>query len=153
MVRSPPLPIPTRSASQQFNIYHFVYESRVENCLCGVSGILIWIFLHRRLRRFYAARRSEARASGHFLPFSSPAAARTRTSHIRRKTSVEPTSRSRENMAECEWLRPCLDGLIVRAARLSGLLWPPAAPESSRLASPRPPATAQSPRTSPDQLG
>jgi hypothetical protein len=46
--------------------------------LCGVSGILIWIFLHRRRRRFYAARHSEARASGHFLPFSSPGAASTR---------------------------------------------------------------------------
>ena len=38
---------------------------------------MIWIFLHRRWRRFYAARRLEARASGHFLPFSSPAAAST----------------------------------------------------------------------------
>jgi hypothetical protein len=25
--------------------------------LCGISRILIWIFLHRRRRRFYAARR------------------------------------------------------------------------------------------------
>src|SRR5215831_19236996 len=46
--------------------------------LCGVSGISIWIFLHRRRRRFYAEGHSEARASGHFLPFSSPAAASTR---------------------------------------------------------------------------
>ena len=45
--------------------------------LCGVSRILVLIFLHQRRRRFYAARRSEARASGHFLPFSSPAAAST----------------------------------------------------------------------------
>jgi hypothetical protein len=45
--------------------------------LLGVSGILIWIFLHQRLRRFYAGRRSEARASGRFFPFSSSAAAST----------------------------------------------------------------------------
>jgi hypothetical protein len=37
-----------------------------------------FVFLHRRRRRFYAARRSEARASQHFLPFSSLAAASTR---------------------------------------------------------------------------
>jgi hypothetical protein len=37
--------------------------------LCGISRIMIWIFLHQRRRRFYAARRSEARASGHFCLF------------------------------------------------------------------------------------
>jgi hypothetical protein len=39
--------------------------------LCGVSRILVLIFLHKRRRRFYAARRSEARASEPFLLFSS----------------------------------------------------------------------------------
>jgi hypothetical protein len=46
--------------------------------LCGVSRIVVWIFLHQRRRRFYASRRSEAGASGPFLPFSSPVAASTR---------------------------------------------------------------------------
>jgi len=32
--------------------------------------LVVRIFLHRRRRRFYAARRSEARTSGPFLPFS-----------------------------------------------------------------------------------
>src|SRR5262245_49921343 len=39
--------------------------------------VLIRIFLHRRRRRFYAARHSEARASVPFLPFSSSAAEST----------------------------------------------------------------------------
>jgi hypothetical protein len=43
--------------------------------LCGVSRIVVRIFLHQRRRRFYAARRSEARASENILPFSSHAAA------------------------------------------------------------------------------
>jgi hypothetical protein len=47
--------------------------------LSGVSRIVVWIFLHQRRRRFYVARRWEARASGYFLHFSSPAAASTRT--------------------------------------------------------------------------
>jgi hypothetical protein len=38
----------------------------------GVCRIVVWIFLHRRWRRSYAARRSEARASGHFFPFFKP---------------------------------------------------------------------------------
>src|SRR5215510_5576273 len=46
--------------------------------LCGVSGILIWIFLHQRRRRFYAARRLEARASRTFLPFSRSVSASAR---------------------------------------------------------------------------
>src|SRR5262245_16525997 len=37
--------------------------------LCGVSRILVRIFLHKRRRRFYAARRSEARASEPFCFF------------------------------------------------------------------------------------
>src|SRR5215468_12304131 len=37
--------------------------------LCGVSWILVRFFLHKRRRRFYAARRSEARASGPFCFF------------------------------------------------------------------------------------
>src|SRR5882672_1130726 len=36
---------------------------------CGVSRIVVRIFLHQRQRRFYAARRSEARASEPFLHF------------------------------------------------------------------------------------
>ena len=59
--------------------------------LCGVSGFLIWIFLHRRRRRFYAARRSEARANGHFLPFSSPAAASTRSTDTLTGTVTDET--------------------------------------------------------------
>src|SRR5882672_5652839 len=47
---------------------------------CGASRIVVRIFLHRRWRRYYAARRSEARASGPFLPFSSSVAASTRWS-------------------------------------------------------------------------
>jgi len=35
-----------------------------------VSRIGIWVFLHRRWRRFYAGRRSEARAIGAFLSLS-----------------------------------------------------------------------------------
>src|SRR5262245_25277423 len=46
--------------------------------LCGVSRILVRIFLHKRRRRFYAARRSEARASEPFLLFSSSFPASTR---------------------------------------------------------------------------
>src|SRR5215475_13790898 len=34
--------------------------------------IVVWIFLHRRRRRFYAARRREARASGLFYRFHAP---------------------------------------------------------------------------------
>src|SRR5215471_17425520 len=40
--------------------------------LCGVSRIVVWIFLHRRRRRFYPARRSEARASGLFFDYVTP---------------------------------------------------------------------------------
>src|SRR5262249_36162549 len=44
---------------------------------CGVSRILVRIFFHKRRRRFYAARRSEVRASEPFLLFSSPFPAST----------------------------------------------------------------------------
>jgi hypothetical protein len=47
------------------------------NRMSNQSAEGLRIFLHQRRRRFYAARRSEARASQHFLPFSSLAAAST----------------------------------------------------------------------------
>jgi hypothetical protein len=37
--------------------------------LCGVSRILVWIFLHRRRRRFYAARRSGGESERAFFAF------------------------------------------------------------------------------------
>src|SRR5262245_27383402 len=48
--------------------------------LCGISRISIWIFLHRRRRRLYAARRREARAGGPFLLFSRAVSASTHLS-------------------------------------------------------------------------
>src|SRR5215510_3623138 len=50
--------------------------------LCGVSRILVRIFLHKRRRRFYAARRSEARASEPFLLFSSSFPASTQLIYL-----------------------------------------------------------------------
>jgi hypothetical protein len=50
--------------------------------LCGVSRIVVRIFLHQRRCRFYAAHRSEARASRNILPFSSLAAASTHLTRV-----------------------------------------------------------------------
>jgi excisionase family DNA binding protein len=44
--------------------------------------------LHRQRRQFYVARRLEARASGHFLPFSSPAAASTQLIQLALKPEI-----------------------------------------------------------------
>lgn len=54
--------------------------------LCGVSRILVWIFLYRQRRRFYAARGSEARTSEPFLSFSSSIAASTHFSGCPKKS-------------------------------------------------------------------
>src|SRR5262249_49067907 len=51
---------------------------RVGNC----GTLLLKIELHRRRRRFYAARRSEARASKPFLLFSSSFPASTRLVYV-----------------------------------------------------------------------
>src|SRR5262245_57933138 len=76
--------------------------------LCGVSRIRVRIF-HQRRRRFYAARRSEARASENILPFSSPAAASTR----RILVLCESRERWREN-EKCEnEKQKWLDGLLA----------------------------------------
>src|SRR5262247_725777 len=99
MVRSLPLPILTRSASQQFNIYHFVCESTVENCLYCVLSVT-GLYLSHAFQRI---------SSG-----LTPARRRDTTNQRR-----EPAWRTCRNQTSCEHRQLCSRAWRLKSSGVS----------------------------------
>src|SRR5262245_62674420 len=84
---------------------------------CIISRIVVRIFLHWRRRRFYAARRSEARASRAFLPFSRSVSASARLARHFSRLIVS----FRENKVEPKYF--FYRKLTYEWKNMMGMLW------------------------------